>query len=68
MPTLSWLFASITTLLVLGLYFIGYPGWALIFAPVVGYFVYCALFPPKAEGPPRHVLELGGVKWSEDDF
>jgi hypothetical protein len=68
MPLLSWLFASVTTAVAIGAFFMGYPGWALVVTPAVGYFVYRALFPPKEKGSPRHVLELGGVKWNEDDF
>jgi len=68
MPFLSWLFASLTTAAGIGVLLTGHPGWSFAFAPAVGYFVYQALCPPKKKGPPKYVLELGRVRWSEDDF
>ena len=68
MPFLSWLFASLTAAAGIGALLAGHPGWAMAFAPPVGYFLYQALCPPQKKGPPAHVLEIGGVKWNESDF
>jgi len=40
--------------------------WVLI--PASGWFAYRAYFRRRPEDPPEYVLELGGVKWKEDDF
>lgn len=43
-------------------------GFAWILIPAAGWFAYRSFANGKPEGPSEYVLELGGVKWKEDDF